>query len=76
MVLPLSGAIDLETAPEVRAAVAELRERDVAGIVLDLADVTFIDSVGLSVLVSVHRRLKDEGGRLVVPVRPRRCARC
>jgi anti-anti-sigma factor len=66
VVLPLSGAIDLETAPAVRAAVAELRERDVADIVLDLADVTFIDSVGLSVLVSVHRRLRDEGGRLVV----------
>jgi anti-anti-sigma factor len=66
VVLPLSGVIDLETAPEFRATVAELRERNVSGIVLDLSEVTFIDSVGLSVLVSVHRRLREEGGRLTV----------
>jgi anti-anti-sigma factor len=66
VVIPLSGAIDLETCPPIRSTVAELRDRDVGGIVFDLADVTFIDSVGLSLLVSVHRRLRDEGGHLTV----------
>lgn len=59
-VVSLAGELDLYNAEEVRsallAAVAEEPERLVA----NLAQVTFIDSTALGVLVDIHRRM---GGR-------------
>jgi anti-anti-sigma factor len=67
-VVRLTGEIDLANATEVFAGVRA--EVDGAGVIVDLSDVTFIDSSGLSEIVSLAR---ETAVRLVAP--PRRAPR-
>ncbi len=60
--LVLAGEIDSYTAPEL----AERLEADPSLLVLDLTDVTFIDSSGLRVLVEGHRRRVEAGSSLTL----------
>ena len=55
--LRVAGELDLLTAPELNAALDATR----SDVVLDLRDVTFIDSTGLAVLVA-HRRARRARG--------------
>lgn len=55
-----TGELDLETAPTLREVVADVCRQDVASVLVDLTGTTFIDSVGLSVLLSTHLRLQEE----------------
>jgi anti-sigma B factor antagonist len=62
----LSGELDLSSAPKLRACLAELASAGVIHIVIDLANVTFIDSTGISLLVTDLKRSSASGGSLVV----------
>jgi anti-sigma B factor antagonist len=55
-VLRVSGTLDIATAPGFGIRVAELIRRGENDIVVDLSDVTFLDSTGLSVLLNINRR--------------------
>ncbi len=61
-----TGELDLETAPTLREVVADVCRHDVDSVVVDLSGATFVDSVGLSVLLSTHLRLQEEGVALCV----------
>ena len=65
-VLTLAGELDPHTAP----ALAEELDDAIGGgattVVLQLAELSFIDSSGLRVVISAHRRLDEAGGRLVL----------
>lgn len=65
VVLALSGEVDLATAPVVED---ELRRAEASQdlIVLDLRDVSFMDSTGIRMLVAADRRNRERGGALVV----------
>ena len=63
MVKPV-GDIDLETAPSLRQALLEGVADGRRRVLLDLADVTFIDSSGLAVLVTAYKRLLASDGEL------------
>ena len=52
LVVRLAGELDLETVSELSARFVGLD----ANIVVDLADLTFIDATGISGLVSAHER--------------------
>ncbi len=67
LVVRLSGELDLNTAPEFRAAVEEELDArpDINAIFLVLSDVTFIDSSGLGVILGRYKRLRAHGGRLI-----------
>jgi len=60
-VLAVGGEIDVATSPELRRELHQLADRQPAHLVLDLRDVTFIDSSGLGVLVGALKRLREEG---------------
>ena len=62
VVVPLTGEIDLASAPELRAELGRLNETETPAIVLDLTDLEFIDSTGLGVLVGALRRARSQGG--------------
>ena len=69
-----SGEIDVENAYAIRDAVAaQLAERRPARIELNMENVTFIDSVGISALVGAHQLAGISGVKLVV-TRPSRFA--
>jgi anti-sigma B factor antagonist len=65
-VLVLTGEIDLATAGDLRAATDRSMREPPGRVVLDFAGVTFCDSQGLSVLISLNRDVTAAGGRLVL----------
>lgn len=56
VVVRASGEVDLHVAPRLRSALEHAFDRRPASIVLDLADVSFMDSSGLSAIVFLRRR--------------------
>ena len=66
VVLTLRGDLDLRTAPNLRVQLADLVRRCDTDVVLDLADVSFIDSTGLAAMLNVLRRLTRARRRLML----------
>jgi anti-sigma B factor antagonist len=60
-VVALEGEIDLAAAPEAERRIAEAEARKPALLVVDLREVTFMDSSGLRVLLTAHRRAEQAG---------------
>ena len=61
------GEIDLETAPDLRGAVDAAFAADLPSLIrIDLRDVAFVDSVGISALVGSYHTAKVRGARLTV----------
>jgi anti-sigma B factor antagonist len=61
------GELDVATVPELDRDLRDITERNPGVTVrVNLADVTFIDSSGLGVLVSALKRARDQGGTVVV----------
>ncbi|NNF62982.1 MAG: STAS domain-containing protein [Acidimicrobiia bacterium] len=63
-VLDISGEIDLATAPELESTLSS--RIGAAKTIVDLSTVSFIDSTGLRVLLTVHEAAEKAGGRLVL----------
>ena len=61
VVVRLAGELDLYNADEVRAALAEAIERSPQRIVIDMADVEFVDSTALGVLIEARSKLGRDG---------------
>jgi anti-sigma B factor antagonist len=71
-VVSVSGEVDVATAPALRDCLNQVIERDSGVVVVDLLQVTFIDSTGLGVLIGAHKRCADDGRQLrIVVVEPR-----
>lgn len=66
----LSGDLDIVTSDAVRRELVELVDDGHHDLSLDLADVGFVDSSGLGVLVAVHRHVESRGGGFVVRSAP------
>jgi anti-sigma B factor antagonist len=60
------GEIDMETAPSLSAALDALIDQGVRLVILDAADIEFIDSSGLRVIVQSGIKLSEAGGRLLI----------
>lgn len=60
--LKLVGALDAVTAAELRARLEALVDEGRAQLTFDLSDLKSIDSVGVGLLVSVHKRSARIGG--------------
>jgi anti-sigma B factor antagonist len=66
-----AGEVDLATAPIVEQAMAEARGSGFAHIILDLRQVTFLDSSGLRLLIAWSQSAKEDDFRLgIVPDAP------
>lgn len=62
----LVGELDLASAPDLRDHLAELHAHGVRSFSLNATGVSFIDSVGLSVILSLYRRCRDEHGEIAI----------
>ena len=65
-VVSLSGDLDVATAPRLRDELLGLSNRGIRAVMVDLAQLEFIDSSGLGVLVSALRRFREHGGDLAL----------
>lgn len=67
VVIRLAGELDLYNAEEVRAALARAIESAPRRVVVDMADVEFVDSTALGVLIEARSKLGREGLALAAP---------
>ncbi|HEX6116573.1 MAG TPA: STAS domain-containing protein [Solirubrobacterales bacterium] len=60
-IVALEGEIDLSTVPEAERLITDAEAGRPARLVIDLSEVTFMDSSGLRVLLTAHRRAEEAG---------------
>ncbi|CEG25368.1 anti-sigma factor antagonist [Bacillus sp. B-jedd] len=58
----VNGEIDAYTAPKLREAVFPLSEKDGVKMVIDLSEVSYMDSTGLGVIVGVFKAVRSHNG--------------
>ena len=62
-IVDLTDEIDVSQAPRLRQALVELFEnKAVKKLLINMTDVIYIDSAGLSVLIAAHRQANDRNG--------------
>jgi anti-sigma B factor antagonist len=68
-VVAVSGELDMAAAPAFEQTLAELGARD-GPVILDLSDVTFMDSTAIGAMLTVRRRANLKRGRFAVVCKP------
>lgn len=63
-VVAVTGELDLYTAPLLREELLLALAEPIAGLVVDLDRLAFMDSTGLGLLIGAHRRAEDRGASL------------
>ena len=61
LTIAVSGRVDTVTAPELAAA---LKFGDATCVVIDLANVPYMSSAGLRLLLAAHKKMLGKGGEL------------
>ncbi|MEE3468176.1 MAG: STAS domain-containing protein [Eubacterium sp.] len=61
LIVALEGALDTTTAPELQESLAD-DLNNVQSITFDLAELRYISSSGLRVLLSTHKSMSNKGG--------------
>lgn len=65
-VVHLHGPIDVSRSMELRELLGAQIDSAAARVLLDLSDVTLIDSSGIGILVTAHRRADGQGARFAL----------
>jgi anti-sigma B factor antagonist len=65
-VIAARGEIDLYTAPDLKQVLTTAIDGGERRIVIDLTDVSFLDSTALGVLIGAVKRLRTRGGALAI----------
>jgi anti-sigma B factor antagonist len=66
VVLALSGELDVVSAPELALCLNELLAESHERVVLDLSELAFVDSAGISVLIKARQDAESNGPTLVL----------
>jgi anti-anti-sigma factor len=66
IVVAIKGRLDSATAPQFETEVLDLIAKGHRRIIVDLAELGYISSAGLRVLIVAAKRLKPQGGRLLL----------
>jgi anti-anti-sigma factor len=62
-VIAVSGELDLASGPAFEQELARVTSSDAEQVVLDLRELEFMDSTGLSILVKAHQQAEEAGQR-------------
>ena len=68
--IEVSGELDIATAPRLGQLLDEGTAHPAGALLVDLCDVTFMDSTGLNTLLAARRPLESSGKRLAIACRP------
>ncbi|MDW4528998.1 anti-sigma factor antagonist [Rossellomorea marisflavi] len=60
----VSGEIDAYTAPKLKESLQPVAEKENCQLIVDLSDVSYMDSTGLGVFVGLFKTVKAGGGEL------------
>lgn len=66
VVIAVHGQADLHTAPKLRSAMTAALDGGATGLIVDLSEATFIDSMTLGVLLGAVKRLRPSGGKVTI----------
>jgi anti-anti-sigma factor len=64
--IAVTGELDMTTVPILPEELTRIEQDSVSAIMLDLRDVSFIDSTGLRAFLQAHGRAKMSGHRLIL----------
>jgi anti-sigma B factor antagonist len=62
----LWGELDMSTAPQLREELQRLAVGEAPKVTVDLSGLAFVDSTGLSVLITGLKRFRQQGGDMVL----------
>ena len=62
----LLGELDMSTAPRLKDELSRLAADGATTVTVDLSDLAFIDSTGLTVLITGLKRFRQEGGDMML----------
>jgi anti-sigma B factor antagonist len=71
----LRGDVDIASAPDIRADLREIITNTDSHVLIDCAQLAFIDSTGIVVLLEAHRDLKAQGREILVANVPAHCTK-
>jgi len=66
VVITVAGSVDFRTAPQLRELARSITEENIAPLVIDLDGVTFLDNVGVGVLVGAMKRQEARGSQFAI----------
>lgn len=66
VVLRLEGRLDTSTSSTLEKELAAIFDAGEANVALDMADLVYVSSAGLRVLLAAHKKCAAKGGELVV----------
>jgi anti-anti-sigma factor len=62
----LAGELDVSNVDQLSEMLADLAQKGVRHIALNLAELDFVDSTGLSAIIAAHERAQVVGGELII----------
>jgi anti-sigma B factor antagonist len=74
-VIAVSGELDLASSPALQEELDRVAASDSQMLIIDLRDLDFMDSTGLSVLVRAHQRIEEQGRQLAMVKGPQQVQR-
>jgi anti-sigma B factor antagonist len=74
-VIAISGELDLASSPALQKELARAESSDATLLIIDLRQLDFMDSTGLSVLVRAHQRADEQGRQLAMVKGPQQVQR-
>jgi anti-sigma B factor antagonist len=74
-VISVSGELDLASSPALQEELDRVAASDSQMLIIDLRELDFMDSTGLSVLVRAHQRIEEQGRRLAMVKGPQQVQR-
>ncbi len=72
-IIAVSGELDLASSPALQEELDRASDSDM--MIIDLRELDFMDSTGLSVLVRAHQRAEEQGRRLAMVKGPQQVQR-
>ncbi len=57
----IAGELDLETSANFKDILNKTIDEKMANIIFDCQELTFIDSTGLGIMISIYKRIKEHG---------------
>jgi anti-sigma B factor antagonist len=73
--IAMSGELDLASSPALQEELDRVAASDASLLIIDLRELDFMDSTGLSVLVRAHQRADEQGRRLAMVRGPQQVQR-
>jgi anti-sigma B factor antagonist len=74
-VIAVSGELDLASSPALQEELDRAQASDARMLIIDLRELDFMDSTGLSVLVRAHQRAEEQGRQLAMVRGPQQVQR-